>query len=73
VNVFVAPERDLDRALAALRRSGFVPEKPAATLAQQACSEGQFRGDIEGMRIDVFVPAIAYYGRLAERRRLAVC
>jgi hypothetical protein len=69
VNIFVPPEHDLDRALEALRGSGFVAEKPREVLAKQACSEGQFRGQIDGMRIDVFVPAIAFYARLAERRR----
>jgi hypothetical protein len=69
VNIFVPPARGLDRALAVLHQSGFVAEKAADALVRQACSEGQFRGHIDGMRIDVFVPAIAYYGRLAERRR----
>lgn len=69
INIFVPPERELDRALAALSEAGFVPEKNADALKTQACSEGQFRGQIDGMRIDVFVPAIGFYERLADRRR----
>lgn len=69
VNIFIAPERELARALEVLRALDFVAERDAAALARQACSEGQFRGHIDGMRIDVFVPAIAFYAQLAERRR----
>jgi hypothetical protein len=69
LNIFVSPDRELDGALDALRAAGFVAEKQAQDLERQACSEGQFRGFIDGMRIDVFVPAIPYYARLADRRR----
>lgn len=69
VNIFVPPERDLDKALEALNGASFVAEKEPVALAQQACREGQFRGHIDGMRIDVFVPAIDFYAQLAERRR----
>ncbi len=69
VNIFVSPTRALDTALAALNDAGFVPDKDAHALAVQASAEGQFRGHIDGMRIDVFVPAIPFYARLEERRR----
>jgi hypothetical protein len=69
VNIFVSPVRELDTALAALHEAGFAPEKSADALAVQARAEGQFRGHIDGVRIDVFVPAIPFYARLEERRR----
>jgi len=69
VNIFVSPTRALDTALAALSDAGFVPDKDAHALAAQARTEGQFRGHIDDMRIDVFVPAIPFYARLQEHRR----
>mgnify|MGYP001239154520 CR=1 FL=1 len=72
VNVFVAPqEAELGRALAALASAGFEPDDDARRVLAQAMQEGQFRGRIAGMRVDVFVPAIPYYGELSERRRAA--
>ena len=69
VNVFVAPSQGFDRTLSALAKTGFVPEGDVDALRDQACSEGQFRGRLDGMRVDVFVPAIDFYARLADRRR----
>ncbi len=72
VNVFVSPERELARALDALRGAGFTPEDDPETLSRQAREEGQFRGTVSGMRVDVFVPAIPYYAELEGRRRRVV-
>lgn len=72
VNVFVSPERELERALGALRGAGFVPEVDPETVSRQAREEGQFRGTVRGIRVDVFVPAIPYYAELEGRRRQAV-
>lgn len=69
VNVFVDPSRELERLLSALAETGFAPDTDLAALRNQACSEGQFRGRLDDMRVDVFVPAIEFYARLAERRR----
>src|SRR5213594_2717229 len=44
VNVFVSPERELARALDALRGAGFNPEDDPQALSRQAREEGQFRG-----------------------------
>jgi hypothetical protein len=64
VNVFVPPE-DLDAVLAALSDAGFEAGDDPQTLHRQALAEGQFRGTVGALRVDVFVPAIPYY---AERR-----
>src|SRR6266704_2172948 len=72
VNVFVSPERELARALDALRGAGFTPEDDPETLSRQAREEGQFRGTVSGLRVDVFVPAIPYYAELEGRRRRVV-
>lgn len=69
VNIFVSPSSGLDSALAALRSVGFEPDESNAALARRATTEGQFRGDVEGMRVDVFVPAIEFYAELESRRR----
>jgi predicted nucleotidyltransferase len=69
VNVFVPPADELPRALAALADAGFTPDEDERRLQVRANAEGQFRGSIGGMRVDVFVPAIAYYAQLASRRR----
>jgi predicted nucleotidyltransferase len=69
VNVFVPPADELPRALAALADAGFTPDEDERRLQARANAEGQFRGSIGGMRVDVFVPAIAYYAQLASRRR----
>jgi len=69
VNVFVPPADQLARALIALADAGFVAEEEESQLRARANAEGQFRGSIRGLRVDVFVPAIAYYAQLASRRR----
>ena len=69
VNIFVPPADQLARALIALADAGFVAEEEESQLRARANAEGQFRGSIRGLRVDVFVPAIAYYGQLASRRR----
>ncbi len=69
VNVFVPPATGLDHALDALCAASFVPSADRATLDRQALADGQFRGTIGNMRVDVFVPAISYYAELADRRR----
>lgn len=68
VNVFVAPD-DLDSALAALAEARFVPNETLPALRARAAEEGQFRGTVSGLRVDVFVPAIPYYKDLARRTR----
>lgn len=72
VNVFVDPSRALDTAMAALARAGFSPEGSPAILARQAMTDGQFRGHVSTMRVDVFVPAIPYYAELRRRRRSVI-
>lgn len=69
VNIFVSPSSGLDSALAALRSVGFEPDESNEALARRAATEGQFRGDVEGVRVDVFVPAIEFYAELESRRR----
>jgi predicted nucleotidyltransferase len=69
LNVFVAPDRGMATILEALSAAGFVADEESAAVAKRARSEGQFRGRLAGLRVDVFVPAIAYYAELAERRR----
>jgi hypothetical protein len=69
VNIFVSPARRLSAALAALREAGFAAERDERALAKQAREEGQFRGTLAGLRVDVFVPAIRYYRELERRRR----
>jgi hypothetical protein len=72
VNIFVSPKRGLGRALTALQDAGFEPEHAKDALSKQAREEGQFRGRVAGLRVDVFVPAIPFYRTLARRRRQAV-
>ena len=69
VNVFVPPADQLARALIALADAGFLPDEEESQLRARANTEGHFRGSIRGLRVDVFVPAIAYYAQLASRRR----
>lgn len=69
VNVFVAPTTEIDRALAALAEVGFLPDETLPALRARAIEEGQFRGNVSGLRVDVFVPAIPYYQALAQRTR----
>jgi hypothetical protein len=71
INVFVAPEGEIDRLLAVLAEAGFAPSEPPAAIRERAVEEGQFRGTAHGLRVDVFVPAIPYYEALARRTRSA--
>lgn len=68
INIFVPPETGLDRVLEILQSVGFVPDDPA-TLDRTAREDGQFRGRLSGLRVDVFVPAIAFYASLNARKR----
>ena len=69
VNVFVPPEERLHDILDALAEIGFSPQDDPTVLERNAISEGQFRGTVDGLRLDVFVPAIPYYAELMTRRR----
>lgn len=69
VNIFLSPTLELERTLASLSAAGFVPNADAAAIRAQAVSEGQFRGAIDAIRVDVFVPAIPFYAQLEKRRR----
>ncbi|MBI3766934.1 MAG: hypothetical protein HY271_00395 [Deltaproteobacteria bacterium] len=72
INVFVSPTREMRRALDALQAGGFVLEGTVESTERQARDEGQFRGTIAGLRVDVFVPAIPFYAELEARRREVV-
>jgi hypothetical protein len=72
VNVFVSPHKELDRVLSVLEEAAFVPDEDRRSLAEHAQTEGQFRGHLSGLRVDVFVPAIPYYAELEKRRRQVV-
>lgn len=69
VNVFVPPQTQLASVLRALEGAGFTAEADVPTTEKQATTDGQFRGYVEGIRTDVFVPAIEYYAELEHRRR----
>ena len=60
MNIFVPPADQLVRALTALADTGFVADDEEPKLRARANSDGQFRGSVSGLRVDVFVPAIAY-------------
>lgn len=62
----------MDTVLAALVGMGFAAEREPPELIRQAREEGQFRGTMGNVRVDVFVPAIAYYAELESRRREVV-
>lgn len=68
VNIFVPPKERLNEILDALAEIGFSPQDDLTVLERNAISEGQFRGTVEGLRVDVFVPAIPYYAELITRR-----
>ena len=68
INIFIAIPNEIDKALACLIGCGFEPDD-LSTLHQTARDDGQFRGHLNGMRIDVFVPAIDLYASLEGRRR----
>jgi len=69
VNVFVDPAEDLRRIVEVLAKAGFEPDAEPEALERQARTDGQFRGRVSGMRVDVFVPAIPYYAELEGRSR----
>ena len=68
INVFVTPPDAVADLLRTLGEAGFQAERPE-TVLRTATEDGQFRGRIDGLRVDVFVPAIAYYASLQQRRR----
>jgi hypothetical protein len=72
VNIFVSRGPAFAKALGALKDSGFVAETDAAILVRQAQEEGQFRGRLEGIRVDVFIPTVPFYKELKRRVRNAV-
>jgi hypothetical protein len=69
INIFLDPSNRFPLILEVLTSAGFVADTEPKELEEQATQEGQFRGRVSGLRVDVFVPAIPYYGSLAERRR----
>lgn len=69
INIFAVPPLQLPEALAALDDAGFVADEDPAGLERRAVAEGQFRGHLQGLRVDVFVPAFDYYAELQTRRR----
>ena len=71
VNIFVSAGRGLAKALDTLKDSGFVAETDAPILLRQAREEGQFRGRLEGIRVDVFVSTVPFYKELKRRVRNA--
>jgi hypothetical protein len=72
VNVFVLPGRGFTRALRVLSEAGFTPDSKPDALVRQAREEGQFRGRVCGIRVDVFVPTVRFYADLKSRRREVV-
>jgi len=72
VNVFASPGPDLDRVLGSLRDSGFEAESTPDAVARQASEEGQFRGALAGLRVDIFVPTIPFYAELEAHKREVV-
>ena len=72
VNIFVTEGRGFTKALGILNDSGFVAEGDPAMLLRQAREEGQFRGRMEGIRVDVFVSTVPFYKELRRRVRNAV-
>lgn len=69
VNVFVAIPDRLSELLGILERGGFHPDDDDRTLSRHALEDGQFRGRMQGLRVDVFVPSVPYYWELESRRR----
>jgi hypothetical protein len=68
INVFVPPRDGMDRLLNILAEAGFAADNPADAAAS-AADDGQFRGRVAGIRVDVFVPAIQFYEDLAAHTR----
>jgi len=69
INIFVDPTSQFQLLLDVLASAGFSTDAEQNVVAEQAVQEGQFRGRVSGLRVDVFVPAIPYYASLAERRQ----
>ena len=69
VNVFVSPESELDHLLAALAEIGFRADDDPKVVRLRAMEDGQFRGTMLGLRVDVFVPTVPFYATLREHRR----
>lgn len=72
VNIFVSPGPAFAKALGTLNDAGFVAETDSTILLRQAQEEGQFRGRLEGIRVDVFIPTVPFYKELKRRVRNAV-
>ncbi|HLX04143.1 MAG TPA: hypothetical protein VKR28_01350 [Candidatus Binatus sp.] len=72
VNIFVTGGRGFTKALGILGDSGFIAEADPAMLWRQAQEEGQFRGRVADIRVDVFVPTVPFYKELKRRVRNAV-
>lgn len=68
INIFVTPPEAIDGLIQTLGQAGFQVERPD-TVLRTATEDGQFRGRIDGLRVDIFVPAIEYYASLQQRRR----
>jgi hypothetical protein len=56
--------------VAALTEMGFHAGDNPEALRRSAMEDGQFRGTMRGLRVDVFVPAVPFYATLQEHRRL---
>lgn len=69
INAFIPLETGLGALLTALGQAGFIPHGSSEEIRAAANQDGQFRGEIEGIRVDVFVPVIPYYGELEISRR----
>jgi len=70
LNVFIPPAQGLSKVRDVLASIGFVPDEPPDALQRRAEMDGQFRGRAQGLRIDVFVPALPFYAEPESRRRL---
>lgn len=72
VNVFVEVGTGLEGVLTILREAGFEPDADIAAARARAVEDGQVRGRAQGLRVDVFFPAVPFYDHLAEGRRQVV-
>lgn len=68
INIFIPPASGLSRLLEILREIGFVADDPSR-VEHSATTDGQFRGRVEHVRVDVFTPAIEFYATLAISKR----
>ena len=67
--MFLVPPREgLARLLNILAKTGFAADSPE-TVTRTALEDGQFRGRVAGVRVDVFVPSIPFYAEMASRTR----